>query len=89
MRGQVQGVGFRWFVHHVAAGGRLDGWVANCADGSVEIVAEGPRPELDGLLAALHEGPPSASVSEVESRWLPASGIPAGFRMRSGSHSGD
>ena len=40
VRGQVQGVGYRWFVQREAARLGLQGWVANQLDGSVEVVAE-------------------------------------------------
>jgi len=45
--GQVQGVGFRWFVHRHAARLRLSGWAQNLADGRVEIVASGPDEALE------------------------------------------
>jgi acylphosphatase len=44
VRGRVQGVGFRWFVHREAAELGLRGWVRNTDAGEVEIVAAGePR----------------------------------------------
>jgi len=47
--GRVQGVGFRWFVLDAALGLDLAGWVANEADGSVRVVAEGRRADLEAL----------------------------------------
>jgi acylphosphatase len=67
----------------------LDGFVANEADGSVRVVAEGPRGTLDRLVERLEEGPPSAIVERVLTRWEPARGLPAGFRIESGAHRGD
>jgi len=89
VRGQVQGVGFRWFAQRMASRLELAGWVANRADGSVEVLAEGPESDLAALLTALREGPSSAQVTEVEVTWLAPRGQPAGFAIRSGSHSGD
>jgi acylphosphatase len=89
VRGQVQGVGFRWFVVRTAAGLELDGWVMNRADRSVEVIAEGPASRLDELVAALHEGPPASSVGTVEVMRSPALGGMAGFRIESGAHPGD
>ena len=47
VRGRVQGVGFRVFALREAMDLGLAGWVANQADGSVRIVAEGPRQDLE------------------------------------------
>lgn len=89
IRGDVQGVGFRWHAQRVASGLDLDGWVANRADGSVEVLAEGPQTALDTLLATLREGPPSGNVTEIETSWSAATGVASGFAIRSGSHPGD
>lgn len=89
VHGQVQGVGFRWFVRNSASRLGLTGWVANQSDGSVRLVAEGPRPELDQLVRLLREGPPGASVQAVEESRLPASGSLGRFEIRSGGHAGD
>ncbi len=89
IRGQVQGVGFRWFVRHQAFGLGLTGWVANEPDGSVRVVVEGPRMDLERLLAELHAGPPAASVEEVQTIWEPARDEFARFETRHGSHRGD
>jgi acylphosphatase len=89
VRGYVQGVGFRWYVHRSAAGLGLVGWVANLADGSVAVVAEGSVPALDRLEQALREGPAGAVVQEVQARRLPASGSFSRFEIRSGAHRGD
>jgi acylphosphatase len=89
VRGQVQGVGYRWFVVREASRLALDGWVANQADGSVQVVAEGTVDALEGLLAALWEGPSGALVTEVHTRREPARGGLVSFEIRSGGHPGD
>ena len=89
VRGHVQGVGYRWFVEREAAALRLDGWVANRADGSVEVMAEGPPEALDRLVLQLWEGPSGSSVADVEARTEPARGNIVGFTIRSGAHRGD
>ena len=89
VRGYVQGVGFRWFVEREAARLGLDGWVANRADGSVEVVVEGPDELLGQLLLQLWEGPAGSSVSDVEVRYEPARRNLVGFSIRSGAHRGD
>jgi acylphosphatase len=83
IEGQVQGVGFRYFVHDSAAALGLTGWVRNRWDGSVEVVAEGRREALNHLLAALYRGPRSAVVTDLTPEWLPGSGEFSGFTIRS------
>ena len=89
IRGRVQGVGFRYFVRSEAQRRGLSGWVANEADGSVAVVAEGRRGELEAFAEALALGPRGALVSQVDIRWPPAAGHSAGFEVRAGGHSGD
>jgi acylphosphatase len=52
----------------------LRGWVRNVPDGSVELVAEGPRPALDRLLESVRLGPRLARVSGVDADWSAATG---------------
>jgi acylphosphatase len=89
VRGRVQGVGFRYFVLSRAGYLGLTGWVANEQDGSVRCVAEGPRPDLEALLEALHEGPASSIVERVIEDWLPYTGNFGSFGLRSSGHRGD
>jgi acylphosphatase len=72
VRGRVQGVGFRHFTWRAARDLGLVGFVRNNPDGTVTVVAEGPRSALDDLLAALHDGPRSALVRDVETTWTAA-----------------
>ncbi len=60
----------------------LMGWVRNLSDGSVEVLAEGPRSRLDQLLQFLHRGPAGAYVSEVQPDWHPATRSFDGFEVR-------
>ncbi len=64
--GIVQGVGFRAFVYQEARALGLTGFVRNCADGSVEVLACGPAPARERLLAALWRGPAGARVAAVD-----------------------
>ncbi len=74
VRGDVQGVGFRYFVQRRADQLGLRGWVRNNDDGTVEVVAEGDRRELEQLKRALDEGPRMARVDRVDARWSEATG---------------
>jgi acylphosphatase len=65
IKGRVQGVGFRWFVHREASNLNLRGWVRNTEDGEVEVLACGTADELASLRAALHRGPRGARVDHI------------------------
>ena len=65
VKGRVQGVGFRWFVHREAAELGLHGWVRNTDDGHVEIVAAGEPDVLAELKAELHKGSRGSRVDAV------------------------
>jgi acylphosphatase len=89
VRGRVQGVGYRVFALREAMALGVDGYVANEVDGSVRVVAEGGRRDLEALLARLQDGPPAAIVDRVTARWEPARGPGGGFRIESRGHRGD
>ena len=72
VHGHVQGVGFRVFALREAMDLGVAGWVTNEADGSVHVIAEGPRHDLETLLARLEAGPPRPS-------WIASR--PAGSRL--------
>jgi acylphosphatase len=72
--GRVQGVSFRFYTRDTADALKLTGWVANRYDGSVEVVAEGPRSALDQLLEFLYQGPPMGRVDRVQHDFGPATG---------------
>lgn len=74
IRGNVQGVGFRYFIQRKARQLGLRGWVRNNHDGTVELVAEGSRQELEQLKMAAEEGPRMARVHRVEAHWSGATG---------------
>ncbi len=69
VHGRVQGVGFRFFVSRHARERGLAGTVANRADGTLEIEAEGERPMLEELVDEVRRGPAGARVARVEERW--------------------
>ncbi|NUR00560.1 MAG: carbamoyltransferase HypF [Streptomyces sp.] len=82
VRGTVQGVGFRPFVHRLATELALAGFVSNTASGVV-IEVEGPPDGVArfcGLLAT--EPPPLAAVTGVGVEDLPATGADDAFTIR-------
>ena len=66
VRGQVQGVGFRWWTRSLALRLGLSGTVCNHPDGSVVVQAEGSDEALDALHRELLHGPPGAAVEAVD-----------------------
>ena len=65
---------YRDFTQRKASGLGLAGFVRNNADGSVTVVAEGPREKLEQLIAKLHKGSILARVDNVEAEWKQATG---------------
>jgi acylphosphatase len=82
VRGRVQGVYYRASTQEAATRLGLCGWVRNCPDGSVELVAEGPTDRLDRLLEWCRRGPPAARVDACESTLEAASGEFRDFGVR-------
>ncbi|MBP9900022.1 MAG: carbamoyltransferase HypF [Verrucomicrobia bacterium] len=87
VRGVVQGVGFRPFVHRLATELGLTGWVNNSAQG-VFIEVEGRRMALDQFLLRLEtEKPPRSFIQSKEAIWLAAGGYP-NFEIRASEPGG-
>ncbi|GII76524.1 acylphosphatase [Sphaerisporangium rufum] len=82
VRGRVQGVGFRWWTRCRALELGLVGSASNLADGRVEVVAEGPRPACERLLALLRGGATPGRVDTVVERWSAVRGGFVGFVER-------
>jgi acylphosphatase len=65
--GEVQGVGFRWFVARHARTLGLGGYARNLADGRVEVVASGGGAEaIARLEELLRSGPAHSRVERLE-----------------------
>jgi acylphosphatase len=83
VRGHVQGVAFRASTEFEASRSGLTGCVGNGTDGrSVEIRAEGKKPDLAKLIEFLKVGPPGARVEEVEIEWTTYSGQYSEFLVK-------
>lgn len=66
VKGQVQGVGFRWATKNQACQLGLLGWVRNRSDGSVEILAMGEWSELLSFSEWLWQGSKRSKVKDVK-----------------------
>jgi acylphosphatase len=65
VRGNVQGVGYRYFAQRCATSLGVTGTVRNLDDGNVEVIAQGNKEQLDALAGFLHRGPNFSHVSGV------------------------
>ncbi len=65
IRGRVQGVGYRAWLHHTALAMSLVGWVRNRRDGSVEAVLAGPEDVVLDMITQCDRGPALARVETV------------------------
>ena len=81
IRGEVQGVGYRFFAQRAAARHQIVGYVRNCADGSVEALAEGPAGSVEAFKQDLAAGPQWAVVDQLEEINLDPSGAYSSFRI--------
>ena len=66
VKGFVQGVGFRDFLAMAAEHHKLDGWVRNRNDGSVEALVCGPTKAVEGFVANAMQGPSGARIEHVD-----------------------
>ena len=81
VRGRVQGVYFRASAQREARQLGLTGWVKNRIDGAVELVAEGEEDQVKDFLAWSQQGPSTARVDKVETRWRSYTGEYPNFRI--------
>lgn len=81
--GHVQGVAYRASAQQFAMTLGLTGWVRNCINGNVEIVAEGNSKQLAQLVEWAKIGPAYASVQKVITEQSIASGEFNGFSIYS------
>ena len=82
IHGRVQGVSYRYHVMECARRLNLIGWVRNRYDGTVEVIAEGERNNLNNLIQDLNRGSPASNVTKVDHLWLDATGEFDTFKIR-------
>jgi acylphosphatase len=81
IRGDVQGVGYRFFAQRAAARHQVVGYVRNCPDGTVEALAEGPASSVEAFKHDLATGPQWAVVDQLEEISLDPTGLYSAFRI--------
>ena len=82
VHGRVQMVMYRDFATRKARRLGLVGEVKNLPDGSVRVIAEGPRDALDRYVEKLKRGPILARVDEVDTVRTAPSGAYESFDIR-------
>ncbi len=80
--GRVQGVFYRSSTRKKAHSLGLEGFVKNLADGTVEIMVEGSKSDIQQLISWSHKGPPSARVDSVDVDWMDPTNEFSGFSIR-------
>jgi acylphosphatase len=68
IRGQVQGVGFRYWTRRTATARGLQGWVRNRRDGTVEAVFAGAEQAVADMIRLCRRGPDPAWVDSVDEK---------------------
>ena len=81
IRGDVQGVGYRFFAQRAAARHQVVGYVRNCPDGTVESYVEGSANSVEAFKQDLATGPQWATVSQLEEISLEPTGLYSSFRI--------
>ena len=81
-RGHVQGVGFRATTQGIARGFAVTGWVRNEADGSVRMIVEGAKPEINALLNRVRADMGHHLSSPPDIAWSEPTGEFDGFTIR-------
>lgn len=69
--GRVQGVFYRDSTQKQAKKLSITGWVKNCDNGTVELVANGEEQQINQLIEWLWKGPIAAKVTNVEWNKVP------------------
>jgi acylphosphatase len=81
IRGDVQGVGYRFFGQRAAARHQVVGYIRNRPDGSVEALVEGPPHDVEAFKHDLATGPRHATVEQVEEINIDPTGLYSSFRI--------
>jgi acylphosphatase len=82
VRGEVQGVGFRYHAQATATHLGVSGYTRNLTDGTVELEIEGDESAVERMLEWLGVGPAWATVTAVDVTDVAPTGE-TGFRILS------
>ena len=80
--GNVQGVGFRYSIRHVAKGFEVTGWVRNLRDGRVEMQVDGEDAEVRAFIDAIMQSELRGHIKKHEVTPLTNAPPTRGFEIR-------
>src|SRR3954462_11478942 len=84
VRGLVQGVGYRPFIHNLAGSFGLTGWVLNDTEG---VLLEVQGRDCSGFLESLHrQAPPLARVEGIDALSVSPEPAESGFEIRDSAY---
>jgi len=69
VEGLVQGVGYRAFAKRVADKLGLKGYAENLPDGTVKIIVEGEKDQIEDFIEECRRGPPLSEVENLKVKW--------------------
>jgi acylphosphatase len=69
VEGLVQGVGYRAFAKRIADKLGLKGYAENLPDGTVKIIVEGEKDQIEDFIEECRRGPPLSEVENLEVKW--------------------
>ena len=79
--GRVQGVGFRYTTKALACGFEITGTVRNLMNGTVELVAEGQREELEAFREGIQESELGHFIRQEHITWEEPKNCFRGFEI--------
>jgi acylphosphatase len=82
IKGDVQGVSFRYFTRRTAQEHQVSGWVRNLATGEVEAIFEGSVSAVQKVIDWCRRGPPAARVEGIDIHWEEFRGEFDSFKVR-------
>jgi acylphosphatase len=80
--GNVQGVGFRWSIRHIAKGFDVTGWVRNLPDGRVDMQVNGEESEVRAFLDAIMQSELRAHIRKQNETKQETTVSARGFEIR-------
>jgi acylphosphatase len=82
VNGDVQGIGYRFFIRQSAGPLGLNGWVRNNLDGTVECEVEGEKGAIEEFVMVLKEKHHWARVNSIDVTWNDYNGKYSNFIIK-------